>query len=291
VQLIPLDNAFTADDSLRKLNQQLTIESVEALTGGLTNRCWKVVIDGCPYVWRPISYTSDSFGIDRNHEYQLLYLLNRSNLSPNAIAQFPFGILVEWIEGQVIPDDYDRKKLTPILTTLLAKLHQLPVTAKQHFSFKQRLSYYWEQLESSQRSLTSQILYQHYLQLDESQHFNATLCHFDLGGYNVIKSADGYKVIDWEYAAYSDPSQDLTMSILANDLELESAVRGYCQCREIKDVQPWIDAVHYWTPWCQFLSSLWFRLGYQLNQDYLYLVQSVAHEESVLNAINEKERL
>lgn len=289
MQQTPLEYAFSVDGSLLKLNQQQKIQSAEALTGGLTNRCWKVIIDGRPYVWRPSTAVSIAFGIDRSHEYQVLRSLFKSTLSPNAIVHYPFGILVEWLEGETLAEHGNVEALSSILTRLLATLHQLPFQPQQHFSFKQRLSHYWDQLEQSNRSLTSQILYQHYMQQPESAQFDSVLCHFDLGGYNVIKNGGSYKIIDWEYATYSDPSQDLTMSILASCLDRDSAVKQYCQHRGIANTQPWLIAVEHWTPWCQLLASLWCRLGYQLNQDYSYLVQAISHEKAVLNEINEKD--
>ena len=52
--------------------------SATMLTGGLTNRCWKLTLfhpsinQTKQYVWRPFSAATQAFGIKRQHEYQLL---------------------------------------------------------------------------------------------------------------------------------------------------------------------------------------------------------------------------
>ena len=103
-----------------------------------------------------------------------------------------------------------------------------------------------------------------------------SLCHFDLGGYNLVKNSDGIKVIDWEYAAIADPRLDLTLTISVADAPVQETVEKYCELRGIHDIQPWLDGVEAWLPRSRMMAMLWYLLAHQLWGDESYLREAEA---------------
>ncbi|MFA0372948.1 phosphotransferase, partial [Vibrio sp. 10N.222.54.F6] len=72
-------------------------------------------------------------------------------------------------------------------------------------------------------------IYQQWRIAPSIPHVDLSLCHFDLGGYNLVRNSDGIKIIDWEYASLADPRLDLTLTIAVADVPVIEAVNKYCQ--------------------------------------------------------------
>ncbi|CAM3557472.1 Thiamine kinase [Vibrio aerogenes CECT 7868] len=233
----------------------------EMLSGGLTNRCWKVEFnEHVPVVWRPSTLVTQYFSISRHQEYRILSALDTAgfSLSPKPYSLKDEGLIVEWIDGE--PPDQDDEKL---LVGLFVQIHQFPV---KHlpvipFSYIARLDHYWFQLQSlGFPTDTVQALYEQWRVMPNIKETSDTLCHFDLGMHNIIKTASGFKVIDWEYAALADPRLDLAMSF-GTEEALAKIVTDYCYQRHISDTDDWIDGVKQWIPRARMLAMLWYFIA------------------------------
>ncbi len=80
--------AQSLDESLLSLDAFLDAPPriVEILSGGLTNRCWKIIdSSGNAYVWRPKSSVSYHFGLSRSKEYQLLQSIHSYGFTPRPV--------------------------------------------------------------------------------------------------------------------------------------------------------------------------------------------------------------
>ncbi|MGC9403445.1 phosphotransferase [Vibrio genomosp. F10 str. 9ZC157] len=245
----------------------------QTLTGGLTNRCWKVVLpnNDC-YVWRPITPITTAFAISRIQEYQLLSSIESSRLGPKAIFVNEHGLLVEWIEGESLASGLNFDSL---LKTMVA-IHSLDTSRAPvaPFSFTARVDHYWLQIAEKYKNEDLKSLYQRYRSAPSLPDVGTALCHFDLAGYNMVKTESNHRVIDWEYASIADPRLDLTLSIhVAQQQPLESVYR-YCQLREIEGVDDWVEGVLAWLPRIQMMSMLWYQLAYQLWGDDQFLIES-----------------
>lgn len=256
---------------LRARLPEYHLNSAKPLSGGLSNRCWQVVIKhgltGLCYtlVWRPHSAASQAFGVSRLHEHDVLHAIDTSakrDIAPSTFALFPEGLLVEWAEGQTAKPDL------PIATimTLLGTIHHLPLPSWR-LDCQQRGAHYWQYVGGAVDDHQLCHIHAYFQSLSVTTWFADTCCHHDLGWYNVIVTPDGqHKVIDWEYSAAGDPSLDLALTIAANQLEPSKAVSLYCQRMGITDAASqsrWLSAVTYWQPWCDYLAMLWFYVGAQ----------------------------
>ena len=245
--------------------------SAQPLSGGLSNRCWQVDVKHCQtgrchtLVWRPHSASSQSFGVSRQHEHdvlQAIYLSGKHAVAPRPFALFAEGLLVEWAVGQTAKPDLPVETVMALLGTI----HHLPLPAWR-LDCQQRGAHYWQYVGSAVDDHQLCRIHAYFQSKSVPTWFADTCCHHDLGWYNVIMAPDGqHKVIDWEYAAAGDPSLDLALTIAANQLELSVSVSHYCQLQGITDAAEqsrWLTAVTYWQPWCDYLAMLWFYVGAQ----------------------------
>lgn len=286
--------------------------SASELTGGLTNRCWKLTLfhpsinHSKEYVWRPFSISTQVFGIERQHEYQLLSLIADTELAPKPLqlvvsaepsaekpTQQVIGLVVEWLSGVEATTAFSNQTLCQ----LQAKVHQLPLPWWR-LDVHQRAKHYWQHLHVEHKTSSLFSIYHFFQSQPLPVAFDDCCCHFDLGRYNVIvpstddDSITRAKIIDWEYAAAGDPSLDLAMTIIANALDIEQAVNDYCDYRvlindeTVFNKQQWLTAVIAWLPWCQYLALLWYLVGYDLWQQPEYLQQALQLQQQLIQYIN-----
>ena len=265
------------DTSLSSLDGYFSQPPVKAqtLTGGLTNRCWKLVsVNGAEYVWRPITPITNAFFISRYEEYQVLSAIERLGIGPSPIVVNEQGLLVEWVAGDTLYEGLDIDDLLKTLISVhLVNTARLPI---KPFSFTARVDHYWLQLDTVHKTEVYSTIYKEWRTTPSIPSVELSLCHFDLGGYNLVKNSDGIKIIDWEYAAIADPRLDLTLTISVADAPVQETVEKYCQLRGIHDVQPWLDGVEAWLPRSRMMAMLWYLLAHQLWGDESYLREAEA---------------
>lgn len=249
-------------------------EYAQTLTGGLTNRCWKVMCQhGLAYVWRPATAITKAFSISRFQEFQILKSIESTQIGPAPVIINDQGLLVEWIEGESLTHHLP---FDALLRTQI-RIHELTISRipVAPFSFTARVDHYWMQLKAELKTDEIEKLYRDWRHPPNIEDVPYALCHFDLAGYNMVKTEHGNKVIDWEYAAIADPRMDLALSInVAGEKILDSVFR-YCQLRDIDDVDVWVDGVKAWLPRTTMMAMLWYLLAYQLWGDDSYYQQAL----------------
>ena len=267
--------ACQLDGSLASLDRFFASppEYSQTLTGGLTNRCWKIVErSGRAYVWRPTTPITQAFSISRAQEYQILTSINDCGFSPKPVHLNGQGLLVEWLEGQSLTDNLSAE----LLIEALVNVHSLP-TARlpvPPFNFTARVDHYWMQLEPELKSEGYQAIYKKWRNPPSLPPVELSLCHFDLAGYNMVGTEQGAKIIDWEYATIGDPRLDLTLSIDVAEVDEMAAIQHYCQLRQLEHPEEWVEGVRAWRPRATMMAMLWYLLAYQLWGDEYYLQQA-----------------
>lgn len=267
--------ACQLDRSLLSLDHFFTIppEYAQTLTGGLTNRCWKIVEhDGAAFVWRPTTQITKAFSISRFQEFQILSAIEKSRLGPKPIHVSEHGLLVEWIEGTSLTDGLP-------FDQLLASLVQVHELDKQRipiapFNYTARVDHYWMLLQSHYKTTAASEIYQQWRKPPILADVGSALCHFDLAGYNMVDTGEQHRIIDWEYAAIADPRLDLMLSISVAEEAPEQAVFHYCKMRGIDGIDDWVEGVLAWKPRASMMAMLWYLLAHQLWGDDYYLEQA-----------------
>ncbi|MEZ8100015.1 phosphotransferase [Vibrio bivalvicida] len=267
--------ACQLDRSLLSLEHFFSIppDYAQTLTGGLTNRCWKLVAsDGQAFVWRPNTNITKAFSISRFQEYQILTAIEPYAFAPQAVHINDQGLLVTWIEGESLIHGLPFDSL---LKTMIAihdiDTQRVPVAP---FNYTARVDHYWMLLDEQYKVEPYISIYNKWRCAPSLADVGHTLCHFDLAGYNMVKTEVGNKVIDWEYAAVADPRLDLTLSIGVTEEKPLEAVYRYCQLRGIEGVDDWVEGVMAWQPRAMMMAMLWYLLAHQLWGDEQYLAQA-----------------
>ncbi len=255
---------------------------LQPLTGGLTNRCWRLETSkGLAYVWRPLSKVCQAFGLCRQNEYQVLNAIAHFGIAPSPIFVHEQGLLVEWVEGQTLANV--ALELDQVLFAA-ASFHQLSASDVSviSFSFVSRVDHYWLELGEKYSRTEFEQLYRKWRTEPDIEALTPTLCHFDLGSYNLVKSGNGVKVIDWEYASLADPRLDLAITLQVAEAPLEEAVVRYCEIRNINNIPVWLEGVRVWQPRAMMMAMLWYLLAYQLWGDEQYLISADEMKDKLL---------
>ena len=260
--LLSLDSYFSASPSY-----------AQTLTGGLTNRCWKVVLpSGEAFVWRPTTPITQAFSISRFQENQILAAIEHVGIAPKTEHINEQGLLVDWVEGESMAESLSFDSL---LKTMI-RIHnidtqRIPVAP---FNFTARVDHYWMLLKPEHKVEPYVSIYQRWRSAPSLADVGHTLCHFDLAGYNMVKTPEGNRVIDWEYAVIGDPRLDLALSIDVMEQKPLEAVYRYCQLRQVEGVDDWVEGVMAWKPRATMMAILWYLLAHQLWGDEQYLTQA-----------------
>ena len=97
----------------------------------------------------------------------------------------------------------------------MAKIHTLDTSRVPvaPFSYTARVDHYWLQMKDDDKSEQIETIYRYFRNAPNLADVGVVLSHFDLAGYNMVKTAEMNRVIDWEYASIADPRLDLAISI------------------------------------------------------------------------------
>jgi thiamine kinase-like enzyme len=198
---------------------------VEPLGGGITNHNFKVVVDGEAFVLRVGGERSELLGIDRRSEEAAARTAASLGVGPDVVAFVDGSLITRFVEGGHA--DVDAEALREI-AGLLRRVHGGPAFPARFDSFRVVEAYrdtaaehgvtlpgYAEAKETAdriERRLGPQ---------------PPSPCHNDLLAANFIRSPDGIRIVDWEYAGMGDRFFDLANLAVNNDLESDDVLAAY----------------------------------------------------------------
>jgi len=183
--------------------------SIEPLSGGLTNRVYKLCGRSASYVLRLDADHTKAFGLDRHREINIVEQASSAGLAPSIVhADITNGILLlQYIEGRVwTTHDLAVSGNLERLADLLRSVHALPLSGNK-FDTGLVVNTYLDNLlvrpglhEIGLRCKTI---------IDSIEPASAfCCCHNDVVAANVI-SRPKLLLLDWEYACDNDPLFDL----------------------------------------------------------------------------------
>ncbi|WP_346993526.1 choline/ethanolamine kinase family protein [Alteromonas gracilis] len=159
----------------------------------------------------------DFSGVNRNHQFALQQQLYQQHIAPKPIWLSDDERI--WIESWQ-PNTRVAQRNPETLANVLARIHQLPVTARPL-----DLSSRWQHYLISAEVSEDDALYAKAIKLkssvlrSEQMHNDIVLCHNDLLFSHVLcRKEDTPVVIDWEYSAMGNRYFDLASCCLINDL-------------------------------------------------------------------------
>ena len=195
---------------------------IEAMSGGLTNRVYKLNGEHATYVLRLNAKHTDALGLDRRTEIAILEHASLAGLAPEIVhADVDEGIMLfRYVEGRVwAPKDIAVPENIELLAGLLRRVHELPPSGKAFDAVCTAQSY----IDNLRSQPELREFGAHCKSIIESIEIskNICCCHNDVVAENVIVSTD-LMLLDWEYACDNEPLFDLA-SIIAYH-ELDSAI-------------------------------------------------------------------
>jgi thiamine kinase-like enzyme len=191
--------------------------TIEPLGGGITNRNFKVQVDGRELVLRVGGKDTELLGIDRAAEHVASRVAAELGLGPEVVAFVePEGYLVtRYVDGEVGKVDVGW------VGEALRRLHDGPALPGRFDSFRVVEEY---RATAGKHGITVPLVYGRLKEIAdeiERQRFGAPIrpCHNDLLNANFIGDGTRTWLVDWEYAGMGDAFFDLGNFAVNHELD------------------------------------------------------------------------
>jgi aminoglycoside phosphotransferase (APT) family kinase protein len=196
-----------------------------ALDGGITNRNYRVTLGGAPLVVRLCGKRTGPLGIDRDTECLAAERASELGIGPPVVARLPAeGVLVcAFVDGAPLEqDELRRPRVLGEVASALRAFHAGPPLPTAFAVFR---------LVADQGDLGAAVPADREDLLGIARRIERALaghsehapvpCHNDLLRANLLRTADGLRLVDWEYAGMNDRYFDLGNLAANNGLDDE----------------------------------------------------------------------
>lgn len=198
--------------------------TVLALDGGITNRNFKVTVDGSAYVLRMGGVRTELLGIDRAVEHAASLRAEEIGIGPAVIAfvQSEGWLVTRFIEGRRIPpgEMRDPKELGRVAAALV-KIHSAPAIPGR-FDAHAVVDDYRAKAESFGARIPSEFepAREVSLRIRSARGPQPLVpCHNDLLNANFLDDGE-VRIVDWEYAGMGDRFFDLANLSVNHDFSV-----------------------------------------------------------------------
>lgn len=238
------------------------IARIEPLVG--LTACSQIVTftDGSRLIWRTQTARATQLGINYRQEAALLNAVEPLNFAPRVRDQQDDESLLTWLKGQT-PSHYSAPLLRQ-LAQQLAALHtfqwQQPGQNAHFFApldLAARCRFLWQGLPANK-----QAQFAAQLPTTAISPFARAICHHDLHLANFIQQGETLYLIDWEYAAVSDPALELALFFAGNPLSPEQQhdfLTNYLTASGFAEL-PFKQKMAEYAPQIALLNALWFEM-------------------------------
>jgi thiamine kinase-like enzyme len=219
----------TLDKILDSLAPRLGDREGEAapLEGGITNRNYVARLGGVKYVIRLPGKETGLLGIDRGAEREANEAAARAGVGPEVAAMLaePPCLVTRFVEGGAMSAEELREPAALAeVGALLRALHGSVGRVGARFSSFRIVETYAERARERgaevpaayERAGATAARIERALAAAEAA---PLLCHNDLLAANFLRSPDGIRIVDWEYAGMGDRYFDLGNFAVNNELE------------------------------------------------------------------------
>jgi thiamine kinase-like enzyme len=197
---------------------------LEPLGGGITNHNFVVDCDGERFVLRIAGADTELLGIDRNAEHVAAQAAAGLGVGPPVVDFVEGSLITRFVGGEPVPLEEMRKpEVLDETARILRRVHEGPAFPTRFDSFRVVEAYREIAVEHGVRVPAA---------YDEAKaradRIEEALgarpekpCHNDLLNANFIRSPDGIRIVDWEYAGMGDRFFDLANFSVNHELSEE----------------------------------------------------------------------
>lgn len=244
---------------------------------GLTGTSWRIDDNGQPrWLAKPLLKSQNILGINRHKEYRVLQRIFASGLSPQPILLTNKWLICSWVDGQILGQRFSHLSSLSNLADGLVRLHRQSPTGFP-LDLKRRFERYMCDIDGRRLSPRWLSLHQRLLGSALPSSIKLAPVHLDLHGDNVVKTPDGMKFIDWEYAVDADIAFELAALCCGNDWDksLETdLLQRYINAGGYHDSEKLTSQVDKWKPYVDYLMLLWFETRWQQTKNQQYIIDS-----------------
>ncbi len=187
---------------------------LEMLGGGITNRNYKVSVDGESFVLRIGGKDTELLGIDRHAEHEASCVAAELGIGPDVVRFLePEGYLVtRFVEGAPVPpEELRRPERLRELAHTLRRVHDGPAIRSRFDSFRVVEQYCATAVAHGVAIPSAFAEAKDVADAIERARGPQPLstCHNDLLNANLIRAGETLVIVDWEYAGMGDALFDL----------------------------------------------------------------------------------
>lgn len=239
------------------------------ISGGTTNRNYRLHIANRDFFLRMPLSPEINLGSDLQLEFEVL-----QKLMPLGIAPYPYYynpdhqvMITEFMHHDGVDLDFSNYAHRQVVVNLIKSFHNSQITIHKSFNPFEIIDSHIADLKFRDAALPNDLEKIIVKLVEEIKvanvfHDNEALCHHDIHPGNILKCGDRYVLIDWEYAAMSDPLYDVaSVASIAfwNDAQTEQLLKEYNpysteedlqrikQLRKLSDIR--------WYLWCELQKS------------------------------------
>lgn len=184
-----------------------------------------------------------------------------ATLAPKPLGYFGGWMAVEYLPGSV-PVTLPASKN---LAALLYHLHR-----QQRFGWRVSLlpllDRYWQFSSATRRTPFWLRILKQLRNQGEPQPLRLAPLHMDVHAGNIIATASGLKLIDWEYAGDGDIALELAAVWTEDERHRRVLLEDYADAAKI-ETELLIRQVKRWQPWLQLLMTTWYEYRWQQTGD------------------------
>jgi thiamine kinase len=194
---------------------------------------------------------------------------------PATLAPQPLGLFGDWMAVKylsgTIPVTLPPAQQT---ATLLYHLHQQPCFGWR-VSLLPLLERYWQASCVKRRTPLWLAQLKRLRLLGEPQPLRLAPLHMDVHAGNMVETASGLRLIDWEYAGDGDIALELAAVWAEDEKERAALISAYARLAQIEPNQLQRQ-VRRWQPWLRMLMTTWYEYRWQQTgeQQFITLADS-----------------
>lgn len=230
---------------------------------GLSGESWHIRAPQGEYLARRQTREMAEMGVSRRRELRMLRTRYPGGVGPRPRGLHQNWLLLEWIAGSPLPEAACRPEGP--LVPLLVRLHSQP-RGGSPLALKATLARHRHQIDRARLTPRWQRFHQALLRSPLPKVVKIAPLHMDIHAGNIITTGDGWRLIDWEYAADGDIACELAALVRGNHWsprQQATLVAAYCAAGGYGDAVRLQAAVQQWLPWIDYLMLMWYEVRWQ----------------------------